>query len=84
MRIKNLLILPALALAVSLAFINATYANTTNNVEVVKPPFCCCSKCDCKDCKCPCNDGNCQSCKNHSRLSFGHFLCKCCQHKVNS
>jgi len=88
MKNKNLFILPALVLAISLAFANATYAATTNgdSINAVKPVHCCCSKCDCKDCNCPCQDGHCQTCKIHSRLNamFGHFFCKCCKHPVNS
>lgn len=85
MKTKNLFILPALVLAVSLAFANATYANTTNSVtDIAKATPCCCGKCDCKDCKCKCNDGHCQNCKVESRLNTGHFFCKCCKRQVNS
>lgn len=85
MKNKNLFILPAIALAISLAFANATYASTTSNsADGAKPLPCCCKKCDCQDCKCPCNDGHCQTCKDHFRLNFGHFFCKCCKHQVNS
>lgn len=85
MKNQKLIILPALVLAVSLAFANATYASTIiNGSEVAKAPHCCCSKCDCNDCKCQCNDGHCQNCKIQNRLNPGHFFCKCCNHKVNS
>lgn len=88
MKNKNLFILPALVLAISLAFANATYANTANgdSVKVVEQHNCCCKKCDCKNCACPCQDGNCQTCKVHSRLNslFNHDFCKCCKHPVNS
>lgn len=87
MKIKNIFILPALALAISLAFANATYANiASSSTDGVKPLPCCCKKCDCQNCKCLCHDGHCQTCKFHSRLSSLsiHDMCKCCKHPVNS
>lgn len=86
MKNKNLFILPALVLAISLAFANAIYANTATSVDTTKQPQCCCKKCECKDCHCICNDGNCQKCKEKGRVNslFGHFFCKCCKHQVNS
>lgn len=88
MKNKNLFILPVLVLAIGVMFANATYANTANGdgVNALKPVHCCCAKCACKNCNCPCQDGHCQTCKVHSRLSAlsGHFFCKCCKHQVNS
>lgn len=88
MKNKNLFILPALVLAISLACANSTYANTTydGSANAVKPVNCCCDKCNCKNCDCPCQDGHCQTCKSHGRLNSmsSHFFCKCCKHPVNA
>lgn len=61
MKNKNLLILTAVALAVSLAFTNATFANTTQGCAI-NSQQCCCEKCDCKDCKCKCDCKDCKCC----------------------
>lgn len=78
---RNLFILPALVLAISLAFANTAYAcsEPCDNSKAVKEHKCCCKDCKCKDCgceKCVC-DENCK-CGSKIKLFFKHKPCDCC------
>ncbi len=86
MKIRNLFILPALVLVVSLALANAVYAKDATGCDCASTAGqhkCCCEKCDCQNWSCQC-DANCccEKCQCHSKLKwiFKHKTpCKCCK-----
>ena len=80
MKIKQLFILPVLAVIVSLAFANATYAQSScaDCLKTAKQDKYSCKNCNCKNCNC--DSGCCDKNKGCTKLKsiLKHFSGNCC------